>query len=80
MRSVHRDVSATVPNLIRRSQEDDVPLDVEVWDNHQGQDEQGNFRPPLRHFVYEDGVETVENADYWREFQDKAHETILGVD
>ena len=77
MRSVHRDVSATVPNMVRRLREEGINLEVEVYDNHQGKDEQGNFRPPLRFFHYADGVETVENAELWRAFTNKAHEEII---
>ena len=77
MRSVHRDVSSTVPNMVRRLAEEGFTLDVEVYDNDQGKDEEGNFRPPLRFFSYVDGVETVENADLWRAFTNKAHEEII---
>jgi hypothetical protein len=41
MRSVHRDVAATVPSLPGYLDDHQVPLDVEVWDNDQGKDENG---------------------------------------
>ena len=77
MRSVHRDVAATVPNMVRRLREESIPLDLEVYDNDQGQDETGEFRPPLRFFHYVDGVETDETAYIWRAFTNKAHEEII---
>jgi len=80
MRSVHRDVAATVPNMVRRLREENIDMEIEVWDNDQGKDEQGNFRPPLRFFHYANGVETVEDAALWDRFQRKASERILGVD
>ena len=51
--------------------------EIEIYDNHQGKDEEGNFRPPLRFFSYKDGVETVENAELWQAFQNKAFEEII---
>ena len=82
MRSVHRDVAATVPSLLnelsRRYAE--IPLDVQVWDNHQGKDENG-FRPP-KQFVNSQGGAPMEVLDegLWDSFRQKGHETILHVD
>lgn len=52
MRAVHRDVAATVPNLLRRLASENVPLEVEVWDNDQGKDDAGHFNPPKRFMHY----------------------------
>ena len=77
MRAVHRDVSATVPNMLRRLAEDNIPLEVEVWDNDQGKDEQGSFRPPKRHMHYVPGTgENVEDEFLWGRFKGKAQEEI----
>lgn len=80
MRSVHRDVASTVPNMLRRLQQDGIPLDVEVWDNNQGKDEQGGFRPPKKFLTFEGGVETVDDPELWAKFQNKAYEKILAVE
>ena len=70
-------MSATVPNMIERLASDAIPLEVEVWDNNQGKDEHGSFRPPRRfmHYTPDDGP-TVEDETLWSEFKDKANETI----
>lgn len=80
LRSVHRDVAATVPNMVRRLREENIPLEVEVWDNDQGQTVEAGFLPPVRFFYYKDGEEQVEDKALWDNFVNKAHETILGVD
>ena len=77
MRAVHRDVSATVPDVIARA--GDVGLEVEVWDNDQGPvvDAAGNpvagkFNPPKR--IFAGGA--VEDEGLWAEFLAKATEDI----
>jgi ribosomal protein L24 len=52
MRSVHRDVAATVPALPGYLDEHGIPAHIEVWNNDQGKDEQGQFRPPLKFFEH----------------------------
>lgn len=80
MRAVHRDVSATVPNLVKQIQAEGLDMEVEVWDNDQGQDADGSFRPPLRFFRFVDGEEIVEDQALWDRFVGKASETIPGVE
>jgi hypothetical protein len=83
MRSVHRDVGATVPSLPGYLREHGVPLDVEVWDNNQGKDDvTGQFRPPKQMFSFShaDGSEQVLDQGLWDSFRRKGSETILHVD
>lgn len=80
MRSVHRDVAATVPSLPGYLDDHQIPLRLEVWDNDQGKDEQGGFRPPKPFFTYEGGKREVVDQALWDRFTQKGHETILHVD
>jgi hypothetical protein len=80
MRSVHRDVAATVPSLPHYLEDHDIPLRLEVWDNDQGKDENGQFRPPVPFFSYEGGKREVHDQALWDRFVGKGHETILHVD
>jgi Zeta toxin len=81
MRSVHRDVAATVPSLLTVLQHrEDVPLDLEVWNNDQGKDADGNFRPPAQFVDFKDGQMQVLDQGLWQDFVAKGHESILGVD
>ena len=78
LRAVHRDVSATVPEMVSRIHKQGLSVDVEVHDNNQGVDEAGKFRPAKRIFSYDSttGEETVHDERLWREFKDKAHERL----
>lgn len=79
MRSVHRDVSRTMPGVLEGAAA--AGLTLEVYDNHQGKDENGKFRPPKRMLVVgEDGKPQVEDDPLWAAFLAKADETIEGVD
>lgn len=81
MRSVHRDVSATVPSLLTVLQHrTDVPLDLEVWDNNQGKDDTGSFNPPKQFVDFKGGQMQVLDDGLWSDFVAKGHEPILGVD
>lgn len=80
MRSVHRDVAATVPSLPGYLDDHQIPLKLEVWDNDQGKDEHGGFRPPKPFFSYEGGQRQVLDQALWDRFTQKGHETILHVD
>lgn len=80
MRSVHRDVAATVPSLPGYLDDHQIPLKLEVWNNNQGVDETGNFKPPVPIFSYEGGKRTVLDQPQWDAFVGKGHETILHVD
>ena len=82
MRAVHRDVASTVPALAERLKSEGVVLDLEVWDNHQGKDEEGNWRPPRQFFTYdpETGALQVLDEELWDAFQRKAEETIPEVE
>jgi hypothetical protein len=77
---VHRDVAATVPSLPHYLDDHQIPLKLEVWDNHQGKDETGNFKPPVPFFSYEGGKREVLDQALWDRFVGKGHETIMHVD
>jgi hypothetical protein len=79
MRSVHRDVAATVPALPGYLDDHQVPLALEVWDNDQGKDENGQFRPPVPFFKYEGGKREVVDQALWDRFVAKGHETLPGI-
>lgn len=75
MRSVHRDVAATIPELAARVQKDGIPMAMEVWDNNQPD------RNPKRYFTLDPGASAkVEDYALWEALHAKAQETIPGVD
>jgi hypothetical protein len=80
MRSVHRDVSATMPGIIEGAK--DLGLEVEIWDNDQGVAEDGSFNPPKRFFYFDPAADepTVEDEDLYQAFLAKAEEQIEGVE
>lgn len=82
MRSVHRDVAATVPALIERLKSEGVVLDLEIWDNDQGKDDDGNWRPPARFIHYDPvtGEVVIDDESLWERFQKKAEEKLPGVE
>jgi hypothetical protein len=94
MRAVHRDVAATIPALLEHMQTVDGPRpSIEVYDNDQGfdlhpteLDKNGDpkkmFRAPKRfaHFDPDTGKMTVEDTALYERLQQKAQETIPGVD
>lgn len=81
MRAVHRDVAATVPSLPGYLEDHKIPLQLEVWDNHQGKDEMGEFRPPKQFFSYHpDTGREVPDQDLWDRFVGKGHESITHVE
>jgi hypothetical protein len=81
MRSVHRDVSATLPGLLRGAK--DAGLSVEVWDNNQGKDADGQFNPPKQILDYDPagkGGPHVLDTKLWEDFLAKKDEPIHGVE
>lgn len=76
MRAVHRDVAATVPGVLQRAP--DLGLTVEVWNNHQGKDEEGNFKGPKRFIEVGQQSYDVEDEALLDEFLGKAFEESIG--
>lgn len=79
MRAVHRDVAATVPVLGHDLIGGEHGLDMEVYDNNQGKDDQGEFRPPKLFYSVVGGKEQVVDEGLWRAFRSKAFESIPEV-
>lgn len=87
MRAVHRDVAATIPDFLKRLQDEHgkgaagLPH-VAVYDNNQGVDENGKFRPPKQYAAFDPstGQFSVTDQDLWQELLAKGHESIEGVD
>jgi hypothetical protein len=71
-----------VPSLPDYLSEHQVPLHLEVWDNNQGKDASGGFRPPVPFFRFDPttGQKEVIDQGLWDRFRQKGHETILSVD
>lgn len=82
MRAVHRDVAATIPEVMKAAAS--AGLDVEVWDNNQGWDA-ANDRPIPPVMIArsaESGVETIGDLGeaLWKALLAKGQEKISGVD
>jgi hypothetical protein len=85
MRAVHRDVAATIPALMEHMQskpEGTARPRIEVYDNHQGQADDGSFNPPKRMALFdpETGQFNVEDDALWQRLQAKGDEKIPGLD
>jgi hypothetical protein len=82
MRSVHRDVAATVPSLPDYLERNKIPLELSVWDNDQGKDPvTDQFNPPKQFFNYHpDEGQNIQDDQLWDRFLKKGYETILHVD
>jgi hypothetical protein len=82
MRSVHRDVAATVPSLPDYLERNKIPLELSVWDNDQGKDPvTDQFNPPKQFFNYHpDEGQNILDQELWDRFHKKGYETILHVD
>lgn len=79
MRAVHRDVAATVPALAQEVAARNDGLSIEVYDNNQGKDELGNFRPPKLFYSVADGKAQAQDEGLWAAFKRKGFEQIPGV-
>lgn len=79
LRSVHRDVASTVPELLGDERLLGLDVSIDVFNNHQGKDADGNFIPPKKFVSYRDGDMEVEDSELWESFLAKGSESIEGL-